>query len=147
MPEEDADIPLIFEIGPATWRVLIRLLAIREPLGPREIARRLGMSSHTVALYHLDKLQEHEIVEKTDDGEYIVSQSADLGFLDNFLYIRYKVIPRVLVYAVLVTSLLGFYTLFVGFDYSVHSVFALTIGLISSIFLWAEVYRIWSGLS
>ena len=147
MTEDDTEIPLIFELGPATWRILIKLLAVREPLGPREIARRLGMSSHTVALYHLEKLQEHEIVEKTTDGEYIVSPTAELGFLDNFLYVRFKVIPRVLVYAVLVTGLLGFYTLFVRFDYSVHSVFALTIGLISSIFLWAEVYRIWSGLT
>ena len=119
---------------------------MREPLGPREIARRLGMSSHTVDLYHLEKLQKHEIVEKTSNDEYFVSPDADLGFLDNFFYVRFKVIPRVLVYAVLVTSLLGFYSIFVGFDYSVHRVFALTIGLVSSIFLWAEVYRLWSGL-
>lgn len=145
--EDESELPLLFELGPATWRVLIKLLAVREPLGPREVARRLGMSSHTVALYHLEKLHEHDIVEKTTTGEYIVSPDADLGFLDNFLYVRFKVIPRVLVYAVLVTSLLVFYLAFVGFDYSVHSIFAITIGLISSVFLWAEVYRIWSGLT
>ncbi len=124
----------------------MKLIALKEPLGPREIARRLEMSSHTVALYHLDKLQKHGLVEKTPHGDYHISPDADLGFLDNFLYVRFKVIPRVFVYAVLVTSLLVFYSVFVGIDYNVHSIFALTIGLISSVFLWAEVYRIWSGI-
>lgn len=105
------------------------------------------MSSHTVALYHLEKLEEKGIVEKTPMGEYFVSPDADLGFLDNFLYVRFRVIPRIFVYAVLVTGLLIFYLAFAGFDYSVHSVFAIAIGVISSVFLWAEVYRVWSGLT
>ncbi len=144
--EDDIELPLIFELGPATWKVLMKLLAVREPLGPREIARRLGMSSHTVALYHLEKLQDHYLVEKTSTGEYQVNPNADLGFLDNFLFVRFKVIPRVFVYAIIVTSLLLFYATFVGFDYSIHSLFALTIGSISVVFFWAEVYRIWSGI-
>jgi len=48
---------------------------------------------------------------------------------------------------VLVTSLLVFYLAFVGVDYNVHGIFAITIGIISAVFLWAEVYRIWSGLT
>ena len=140
------NLPLVLELGPTTWRVLVSLLAAKVPLSAREVGRRLGMSSHTVAIYHLEKLEAHRIVEKNADGAYLVRAEADLGFLDNFLYVKHKVIPRVLFYAVVVTGLLFIYGFFVGFDYSIHSVFAITIGLISAIFFWAEVYRIWSGL-
>lgn len=140
------NLPLVLELGPTTWRVLIALLAAKTPISAREVGRRLGMSSHTVAIYHLEKLESLEIVEKNMEGSYTVSTTADLGFLDNFLYVKHKVIPRVLFYAVVVTGLLVFYLLFAGFDYSVQGVFAITIGVISAIFFWAEVFRIWSGL-
>jgi hypothetical protein len=145
-PAQNDDLPLVLELGATTWRVLVALLAVKQPISARGVARRLGMSSHTVAIYHLEKLQSHNIIEKNVDGEYLVRPDADLGFLDNFLYVKHKIIPRVLFYAVVVTGLVVFYTLFVRFDYSVHSVFVLTIGIISMVFFWAEVYRIWSGL-
>jgi len=139
-------LPLVLELGPTTWRVLVTLLAAKAPISAREVGRKLGMSSHTVAIYHLEKLESLDIVEKNMEGHYLVNASADLGFLDNFLYVKHKVIPRVLFYAVVVTGLLVFYLVFAGIDYSLHSLFALTIGTISAIFFWAEVFRIWSGL-
>jgi predicted transcriptional regulator len=145
-PAQNDDLPLVFELGATTWRVLVALLAVKRPIGARDVARRLGMSSHTVAIYHLEKLQSYNIIERNMDGKYLVRSDADLGFLDNFLYVKHKIIPRILFYAVVVTGLVVFYSLFVGFDYSVHGVFALTIGIISMVFFWAEVYRIWSGL-
>ncbi len=139
-------LPLVFELGPTTWKVLISLLAVQRPIGPREVARRLGMSSHTVAIYHLEKLCDENVVEKNIDGEYQVKPEANLGFLDNFLYIRDKTVPRVLFYAVVITGLVAFYSIFVGFDYSIHSLFTLTLGIISMVFFWMEVYRTWTGL-
>ncbi len=140
------NLPLVLELGPTTWRVLIALLAAKAPISAREVGRRLGMSSHTVAIYHLEKLESLDIVEKNMEGSYTVSSDADLGFLDNFLYVKHKIIPRVLFYAVVITGLLVIYLLFAGFDYSVHGLFAMTIGTIAAIFFWAEVFRIWSGL-
>ena len=146
-PDNDSDIPIILELGATTWRVLVWMLAHREPIGARELSRALGMSSHSVALYHLQKLQTNEIVEKDVMGNYSVRKDADLGFLDNFLFIRFRIIPRVLLYAVIITSLVVIYAMFVQVDYSLHNIFALTIGILSSIFLWSEVYRIRSGVS
>ncbi|MFW9968248.1 MAG: hypothetical protein ACFFEA_13920 [Candidatus Thorarchaeota archaeon] len=143
---KEKDLPLVFELGPTTWRLLITLLSLRRPTGPRELAKRMQLSSHTVALYHLGRLQEHDIVEKTLDGDYQVREDADLGFLDNFLYLQYRILPRTMVYAVFVTGLLIFYTLFTAFDFSVHNVFALVLGVSGSVFLWAETYRIQRGL-
>ncbi|MGY5859453.1 MAG: helix-turn-helix domain-containing protein [Candidatus Thorarchaeota archaeon] len=146
-PDNDSDIPMIMELGATTWRVLVWMLAHREPIGARELGRALGMSSHSVALYHLQKLVTNEIIEKDEMGDYRVRKDADLGFLDNFLFVRFRIIPRVLLYAVIVTTLVALYAMFVPLDYSLHNVFALTIGILSSIFLWSEVYRINSGIS
>ncbi len=139
-------LPLVMELGPTTWKVLISLLAVKRPTGPREIARRLGLSSHSVAIYHLEKLVSLKIVEKNTAGDYQLRPDADLGFLDNFLYVKQKVFPRVLFYAVVVTGLVLFYSFVVGFSYSIDSVFALTIGIIAMVFFWAEVYRVWTGI-
>ncbi|MGY5880201.1 MAG: hypothetical protein RTV31_08120 [Candidatus Thorarchaeota archaeon] len=146
-PDNDSDIPIILELGATTWRVLVWMLAHREPIGARELGRSLGMSSHSVALYHLQKLQTNEIVMKDEMGDYRIRKDADLGFLDNFLFVRFRIIPRVLLYAVIVTTLVAVYAMFVQVDYSIHNVFALTIGILSAIFLWSEVYRIRSGIS
>ncbi len=140
------DLPLVLKLGTTTWRVLIWLLGNRGPAGPRDIARRLDLSSHSVAVYHLDKLIEHGLVERTPDGEYQVNPNADLGFLDNFLYVGYKAIPRNIVYASFITGLVVFYVVLGVVDYSVHSVFALTIGISAMVFFWAEVFRMWRGL-
>ncbi len=143
---KEDDLPIVLQLSSTTWRVLITLLGQRGPTGPREIARRLNMSSHSVAVYHLDKLIENGLVEKTPDGEYQVRSDADLGFLDNFLYVGYKVIPRNVVYASFITGLVIFYVALGVVDYSLHSVFALTIGISAMVFLWAEVFRMWKSL-
>ncbi|MBD3159751.1 MAG: hypothetical protein GF309_13295 [Candidatus Lokiarchaeota archaeon] len=146
VPDEESDIHTILELGATTWRVLVWMLASGEPVGARELSRALNLSSHSVGLYHLNKLIDYEIVEKNNYGDYVVRDDADLGFLDNFMFIGFRVIPRVLLFAVMITTLLFIYLVFVGPDLGIHSVFAATLGVLSAIFLWSEVYRIWSGI-
>lgn len=138
-------IPIIFELGATTWRVLISLLTLREPIGPRELSRFLKMSSPSVALYHLEKLNSHNLIEKTSHGEYQVRKEADLSFLDNFLFLRHRVVPRITVYASFITGLVLVYLSLVAPDYGLHNIFALIIGVSASVFLWAEVHRMWKG--
>ncbi|MGQ4870890.1 MAG: helix-turn-helix domain-containing protein [Candidatus Thorarchaeota archaeon] len=139
-------LPLVMKLGPTTWKTLLALLGQRQPMGPRELARLLGLSSHTVALYHLNKLADHGLVEKTPDGDYVVSSEADLGFLADFLYVGFRAIPRNAFYAVFVTTLFVVYLLFVGVDYSAHSLFAVAIGFSATTFLWERVFDLWRRL-
>ncbi len=143
---ERDDRSFLLDLGSTTWKVLIAMIGIKSYIGPRELARHMGLSSPSVALYHLEKLMEHDLVEKNEHGEYRIDPKADIGFLDNFLFLRERVIPRVLFYAVFFTSLFIFYIATTPLSYDVHNVFALVFGMIGSVFLWAEVYRVWSGL-
>ncbi|MCF2137589.1 MAG: hypothetical protein K9W43_10205 [Candidatus Thorarchaeota archaeon] len=136
----------LLDLGSTSWNVLITLISLKSFIGPRELARHMGLSSPSVALYHLDKLVERGFLEKNVHGEYRIDADADLGFLDNFLFLRERVIPRTLFYAVVFTGVFLFYLVTVGSSYDVHNVFTIVLGILGCSFLWAEVYRIWSGL-
>lgn len=140
------DRPLIMDMGSTTWRVLVALISLREFIGPRELARHMDLSSPSVALYHLEKLMELNLLEKSRHGEYRIHPKADIGFLDNFLFMRQKIVPRTLFYAVFFTGIFIFYMSTVRFSFEIHNVFAIVLGTLGCTFLWAEVYRIWQGL-
>ncbi len=139
-------IPLVLELNATTWRVLIGMLSARGPIGVGELTRKLQLSSPGQCAYHLNKLMEKNIIERSEMGEYTIRPDADLDFLDNFLFIRNKVVPRTILYATFMTSLLIIYIIAVPFEYGIHNVFALLFGIAGMGFLWAEVYRIWNSL-
>ncbi len=136
----------LLDLGSTSWDVLITLIGIKTFIGPRELARKMRLSSPSVAKYHLDKLTERGFLEKNAHGEYRVDSEADIGYLDNFLFLREKVIPRTLFYAVMFTGVFVFYLATVGLSFDTQNVFTLVLGILGCSFLWAEVYRIWSGL-
>ncbi|MFX1561614.1 MAG: hypothetical protein ACFFBL_13575 [Promethearchaeota archaeon] len=134
-------LPIVFQLGETTWKVFIVLLSLRRPIGPRELSKRLKLSSPSVGLYHLDKLVKQNLSLKTGDGDYIVNPDADLGFLENYLFFEHGAIPRMTFYASFVTGLLIIYLLTTPFDFGTHNVFALAIGMSASAFFWMEVSR------
>jgi DNA-binding transcriptional ArsR family regulator len=72
-----------------------------KPVGIREVQRALNLSSPTLALYHMNKLEEAGLIKKELDG-YV----ADRIILENLVRLRRILIPRNLFYAIfLVTSL------------------------------------------
>lgn len=140
-------LPIVFQLGETTWKVFIVLLSLRRPIGPRELSKRLNLSSPSVGLYHLNKLTQHNLTSKTADGNYIVNPDADLGFLENYLFFEHGAIPRITFYASFVTGLLIIYLLTTPFDFGAHNVFALAIGMSASAFLWMEVSRHYSAIA
>ena len=141
LKETKDNLPITFQLGETTWRVLLSLLSNREPIGPRELTKKLGLSSPSVALYHLEKLVKMELVRKDNHGAYTVSESADLGFLDNYLFFEHGSFPRMIFYAVYITGLLIVYTLAIPFDFGAHNVMALVTALSAAAFFWIEVMR------
>lgn len=140
-------LPIVFQLGETTWKVFMVLLSIRKPIGPRELSKRLKLSSPSVGLYHLNKLKEHNLAQKTTDGDYVVNPDADLGFLENYLFFEHGAIPRMTFYASFITGLLIIYMLTTPFDFGPHNVFALAIGMSASAFLWMEVSRHYKAMA
>jgi DNA-binding Lrp family transcriptional regulator len=72
-----------------------------KPVGIREVQRALNLSSPTLALYHMNKLEEAGLIKKEANG-YV----ADRIVLENVIRLRRILIPRNFFYTIfLMTSL------------------------------------------
>ena len=76
--------------------------------GPREVQRGLGFSSPALAVYHLDKLAELGLAEKTSAG-YSLVRTVNVGVLKQFVRFGTFMFPRYFLYATMFTTLLVFY--------------------------------------
>jgi repressor of nif and glnA expression len=85
-----------------TLKVYRFILKHDRPVGIREVQRGLNLSSPTLALYHINKLEEAGFIKKELNG-YV----ADRIVLRNLIRLRRVLIPRNLFYTVFfVTSLI-----------------------------------------
>jgi predicted DNA-binding transcriptional regulator len=85
-----------------TLKVYRFILKNDKPVGIREVQRALNLSSPTLALYHINKLEEAGFIKKELNG-YV----ADRIILENLIRLRGVLIPRNFFYTVfLVTSLI-----------------------------------------
>jgi len=85
-----------------TLKVYRFILKNNRPIGIREVQRALGLSSPTLALYHINKLEEAGLVRRELNG-YV----ADRIILRNLIRFRKVLIPRNFFYTVFfVTSLI-----------------------------------------
>jgi DNA-binding transcriptional ArsR family regulator len=84
-----------------TLKVYRFILKNDKPVGIREVQRALNLSSPTLALYHMNKLEEAGLIKKELDG-YV----ADRIILENLVRFRRILIPRNFFYMIfLITSL------------------------------------------
>jgi DNA-binding Lrp family transcriptional regulator len=72
-----------------TLRVYRFILKNDKPVGIREVQRSLNLSSPTLALYHINKLEEAGLIKKELNG-YV----ADRIILENVVRLRRVLIPR-----------------------------------------------------
>ncbi len=93
MTEEDKPVELI--LAGQSYRVYLELLVSDEPLGVREIQRRLGFKSPSTAKHHLDRLVRLGLAEKTPDGKYVAKQLGS-GFLSAYIIVSGRLVPRLL---------------------------------------------------
>lgn len=85
-----------------TLKVYRFILKSDRPIGIREVQRGLNLSSPTLALYHINKLEEAGLIKKELSG-YV----ADRIVLENLVRFRRFLIPRNFFYSIfLVTSLI-----------------------------------------
>jgi hypothetical protein len=110
-------------------------------VGARETQRALKFSSPALAVYHLDKLAEFGLAEKTN-GEYRLVKAVNVGVLKQFVRFGSLMLPRHFLYATMFTTLMIFYlTQFNRVDF--FSLFALVLGLLATGIMWYETFKAW----
>ena len=130
----------IYKLRGKTLQVYLYLLRRGEAIGVRELQRILGFSSPSVAHHHLEKLKDMGLVSRDDRGRYRVVEKVDIGVLKMFVMIGGRLIPRMIFYAVFITTLL---ILYLARNISSPDLHAVVLGILASLFLWIETIRLW----
>ena len=126
-----------------TLEVYKHLLRKGRPVGVREIQRALKLKSPSLALYHLKKLEEMGLVEKTYEGKYFVKNPVKVDVLKDFLIIGKYAVPRFLFYSVFTSSLTIFYISSINLGKAtLGELLGLIIAVATSIIFWYETLRI-----
>ena len=130
------------ELKGNTLRAYWALLNSREGItGVRELQRKLGFSSPTLAAYHLNKLVELDLAVK-ERGNYRLVREVKVGVLKHFIKLGTLLLPRYVLYATMFTMFLIFLLIRLE-DINFYSSFALMLGIFGSVILWYETVRIW----
>ena len=112
-------------------------------VGVREVQRSLGFSSPSIAVHHLQKLQDLGLVEKKGTGEYVLEEEVKVGILRFFTRLGRFLVPRYLFYSVLFTTMLTAYLLVCAIGQVLPSFYAVSFGGIGMLVFWVETFRLW----
>jgi len=112
-------------------------------VGIREVQRALGFSSPSIAVHHLEKLQDLGLVRKKGTGEYVLEEEVKVGILRFFTRMGRFLVPRYLFYSVLFSTMLTAYLILWTSGRVAPSFYALVFGLIAVTIFWLETIRLW----
>ncbi|MBC7120780.1 MAG: helix-turn-helix transcriptional regulator [Candidatus Methanosuratus sp.] len=131
------------ELKGTTLRVYWVLLKHGEKgVGPRDITRELGLSSPSVAAYHIEKLLNLGLVEKTDDGSYVPKKNIDAEVVSDFVRMFGMMLPRFFFYAILFTTMLITFLAVYPLRPDPQTVVALIFGVTACAIFWVETLRV-----
>ncbi len=131
------------ELKGKTMLVYMHLLKTdRSSVGVREVQRALGFSSPSVAAYHLNKLRDLGLVE-SERGDYQLMREVKIGVLRQFVTLGGFMLPRLLFYAILITTMLTTYILQFPMTLTRYNITTLLMGAVPSVILWYETIKVW----
>ena len=120
------------------------LLLTRGPMGVRDVQRALGLSSPSLALHHLNKLAEVELVAKDEYGMYSVVKQVRVGSLTLFVKIGTRLIPRFVFLITLFSSMLVLYVAFLmSWPLRTQDIMYISMAVIGISVLLYEAWKMW----
>lgn len=123
-----------------TLRVYRVLLKENEPLSIRAVQKKLGLSSSSLAAYHLTKLEDVGLVKQTVRG-YVV----DKVVLGDLIRLKSTFVPRFVFYAFFFLSVLTVeLTVYRQAKLSGEYIFHVLVSLFATLFFFYESARIWA---
>ena len=112
-------------------------------VGIREVQRALNFSSPSIAVHHLEKLQDLGLIQKKGTGEYVLESEVKVGILRFFSRMGRFLVPRYLFYSVLFSTMLTAYFTLTILGQVAPSFYTLMFGLIATLIFWVETFRLW----
>ncbi len=145
MSKED-ELKAFSELRGNTLQVYLCLVKAGHSMGVREVQKKLEFSSPALAAYHLDKLENLNLVEKTTKG-YVLVKEVKIGALAQVVKFGGLLLPRYVFYAALVSTLFVAYLVSGWFDssldFDINGISAILLGLTALSIMIYECVRIW----
>ncbi len=89
-----------------------------KPVGPRDVMKGANLSSPSAAYRHLQKLKDKGYLQKNNYGEYLVKDKARVR---GYIWIGRRILPKMLVYALVFMSILIIEMIVLALHYSVEN--------------------------
>jgi hypothetical protein len=141
---EEADRALVDKLLKGRTMSVYALLLSNGEMGVRDIQRALGFSSPSLALHHLSKLSELDLVTKDIHGVYSVKRTIRVGSLSLFIKFGTRLLPRFLFLGTLFSAMLVVYLfVFMSWPLTGGDIMFISMSLIAIILSFYETRRIW----
>jgi len=110
----------------------------------RQVQNAMKFSSPSSAVFHLQKLEEAGFVGRDEYGNYHIKGMMPSPYVSKFLYIRKKVFPKRVVFALVTTGVaLGFSLTLSTFILNEIVILSLAPNLFASAVFWYEAWDDW----
>lgn len=141
---DELDVETIDKLLKGRTMSVYALLVSQGAMGVRDVQRTLGFSSPSLALHHLTKLLELELVSKDEHGVYEVTRTVRVGSLSLFVKLGSRLLPRFLFLVTFVAAMMAFYlAAFASWPPSGSDIMFLALGLVTVIVVLYESRRLW----
>lgn len=132
------------EITGNALRVYLYLVT-HSPSELREVQRGLGLSTPSLAFYHLTRLAEAGYVTQDTEGRYVAVTEASMDILQEYSKVGTALVPKLLFFSFLFTILIPFFSYMALYSsgFTIYLV-ATSIGMVAV--LWYETLRLWRKL-
>ena len=128
-----------------TLRVYLYLLQ-HNPADLRDVQHSLGLSTPSLASYHLGKLVEGGYAKQNEHGQYIAVRDTTNTILEGYTKFGAAVVPQLAFFAMLFTALVGYFALMsLGHTSFIPLLVATSVAMV--VVLWYETLRVWRRLT
>jgi hypothetical protein len=111
----------------------------------REVQRGIGLSTPSLASYHLSRLVEAGYAIQDNDGKYVAVKDSSTQVLEGYAKIGTALVPQFLFFTVLFTVLILYFSM-MTLTSSVYAVYLVATSICAVALLWYESFRLWRKL-
>jgi len=133
------------EVRGNTLKVYMYLLR-HGPSELRDVQREVGLSSASLASYHLGKLSEAGFVMQDERGRYFAVKEASDKVLEGYAKIGPAIVPQLFFFALMFTILAAFFS-FEALYASSSTVYLVALCAAMVLVFWYETAKLWRRLA
>ena len=134
---------LLRNLHGTTIKVYYSLIKEGREMTLREVQRKTHLSSPSLALYHLNKLKDIELVIMGSDGGYDVAKNVKVGVLRFFIGRGRLIMPRYALYFFFFFTELVAYIMFFGFNMGISDILLFVTLVVACVVALFEAIMMW----